>query len=323
MVMLRRRKVMAAKIESTVGTAETLAAADGAFNIYNAGIQATPAFEQREGQNSFGYLSSQRGPKIGEATFRTMLEWDGSGTEPSWAETFFPACGWVNSSGTYTPRSEAPGSNVKTLTIGTYQDDGNSGIVFKSIKGAVGNFQITLPTGRPGFIDWTFTGVYVEDPGSVSAIAPTYPSDTQLRFSGGLAEWNGVNMCVEQAVINSGNEIQPIFCPTGDGYSHYIISNRRPTITANPEAVTRSTQDRWTAMLENLNEYALELDCGGPSGTSSDAVLSFDAPKAQIISMSEATRENLVTDEIEWQCNKNGATADQELSIVFTPLVDA
>jgi hypothetical protein len=48
-------------------------------------------------------------------------------------------------------------------------------------------------------------------------------------------------------------------------------------------------------------------------------VLSFDAPKAQIINSQEGDRNGIVIDSLELQCNKNGATHDQELQIIFTP----
>ena len=311
MSLLRRKRVLAAKIETTIGTAEVLAGADGAMNVYNPIIQQNVAFEEREGQGGFGYLSSVPGGYTGTATFRTYLEWDGTATEPAWADTFFPACGWVKSGQVYTPRSEAPGTNVKTLTIGCYVDG-----IFKRLHGCMGSFVVNLPTGRNAFIDWTFMGVLTE-PSAVALIAPTYPTDKPLRYAGGLAEWNDVNLCVESAVITSGNNVIMRECPTTDaGYIAAIVTNRRPTISVNPEASTIATQNRWNAFLEQT-EYALELDVGGPT----NAVLSFDAPKAQIINLQEGNRNDIVTDEIEFQCNKNGATHAQELSITFTAAV--
>jgi len=308
MPLLKRKRVLAAKIETTIGTAESLAAADAAMNVYNPMIQAQVEMEPREGQGGFGYLSSIAAGRIGVATFRTYLEWDGTATEPTWADTFLPACGWVKSGGTYTPRSEAPGTNVKTLTIGCYVDG-----VFKSIAGAAGKFTVTLPTGKSGYIDWEFTGV-LQAYSDVALITPTYPTAKPLRFAGGLAEWNDVNLCVSQATIDSGNEVVMRECPTTDaGYISAIITDRKPRITLDPEAVTVASQDRWAAWLEST-EYALELDVGGPT----NSVLSFDAPKAQIINSQEADRGKLVTDQLEFACNKNGATHDQELSIIFT-----
>lgn len=315
--MLRRKRVLAAKIESVPGTAESLAGTDAAFNIYNPMIQPNFPFETREGQGGFGYLPSVVGGKSGTATFRTMLEWDGSDTEPSWADTFFPACGWVKSGGTYTPRTEAPGSNVKTLTIGVYADG-----KLRRLAGCMGSFVVTLPTGRPGFIDWTFTGAWVGETDQ-AIITPTYPTALPMRFASGAAELNDVVLRIESATINSGNEVVLREDPATDsGFFTALVTNRRPTVTLNPESVTVATQDRMGILLAST-EYALELDVGGPEGTSSDAVLSFDAPKAQIINNQEGDRNAINIDQLEMQCNKNGATHDQELSIVFTPLVNA
>src|SRR5690606_25771043 len=136
-----------------------------------------------------------------------------------------------------------------------------------------------------------------------------------LRYAGGLAEWNDVNMCVEQATINLGNTVIMRECPTTiAGFISAYITDRVPTVSINPEAATIAAQDRWAAWLAST-EHALELDVAGPD----ESVLSFDAPKAQIINNQEGDRNGLVIDDIEMQCNKNGATHDQELSISFTP----
>lgn len=315
MPLLKRKRVLAAKIETTIGTPISLSSADAAMNVYSPMIQANVEMEEREGQGGFGYLPSIAGARTGTATFRTYLEWDGSATEPAWADTFLPACGWVKSGQVYTPRSEAPGSNVKTLTIGCYVDK-----LFKSISGAMGTFVVTLPTGKSGYIDWTFTGVW-QEPSDVAIITPTYPTAKPLKYTSGLAEWNDVNLCVSQVTIDAGNEVIMRECPTtAAGYISAIVTNRKPKITADPEASTVAAQDRWAAWLSST-EYALEIDVGGPAGGSSDAVLSFDAPKATITNLQEADRGKFVTDQLEFACNKNGATHDEELSITFTALV--
>lgn len=315
MPLLSRKRVLAAAIETTVGTAESLDATDAAFNVYDASIQPTIPMDTREGQGGFGMLSAVPGTRLGTAKFRTLLQWDGTATEPSWADTFFPACGWVKSGQVFTPRSEAPGTNVKTLTIGSYIDG-----VFKSIAGAMGKFTVTLPTGKVGYIDWEFMGVW-QAPTDVALITPTYPTDEHLRFAGGLAEWNNVNLCISQAVIDSGNEVIMRECPTSvGGFISALVTNRAPKITVDPEATVVATQDRWAAWLAQT-EYLLELDVAGPAGGSSDAVLSFDAPKAQVMNNQEGNRNNIVTEQVEFACNKNGATHDEELQITFTALV--
>ena len=101
MTMLKRKRVFAAKIEATPGTAESLTNTEGAFNAYNVMAQATIAMEEREGQGGFNYLSAVPGAYGGTLSFRTDLGWDGTSTEPTWASVLLPACGWVDTSGTF------------------------------------------------------------------------------------------------------------------------------------------------------------------------------------------------------------------------------
>lgn len=307
MPLLKRKRVFAAKVEATVGTAESLTASEGAFNAYGTIVQGTVNVEEREAQGSFNRLTGVAGARTGTATFRTDLGWDGTATMPSWADILFPACGWVESSQVYTPRTEAPGSNVKTLTVGCYQDG-----KFKSIAGAVGNFRIVLPAGRMAYIEWTFTGVW-QEPSDETIIAPTYPTAFPLKFSSSTATFNSVGMKVESINIDSGNTVVMRECPTTEaGYISGIITDRYPKVTANPESVLASTQDRFADWVDS-SEAALSIVVDGPS----DSTVTLSAPNAQILNNQEADRNNLEIDQVEFGCNKNGTTADQELSITF------
>jgi len=308
MPLLDRVSVLAAKIETTIGTAISLAGADATFNVYGAKIVADIEAEEREGQGGFDYLSSVAAGRKGRITFRTNLQWDGTATEPSWAETFLPACGWVKSAQVYTPRSEAPGSNVKTLTIGKYVN----GTLFQLV-GCMGTGKVTLPAGKTGYIDWEFFGVWAGRT-DATILAPTYPTDLNLRWSGGVSQWNDVDMYASTATIYLGNTVYVReFAGTSSGYHSAIVTTRKPMVTIDPEAVTVAAQDRWGKWLD-YSEHALELHCNGPT----NSMLQFDAPKAQIVGLSEGVRERLVTDDIEFQCNKNGATHDESLKITFT-----
>jgi hypothetical protein len=64
----------------------------------------------------------------------------------------------------------------------------------------------------------------------------------------------------------------------------------------------------------DMSEHSITWDLDGPTNSK----ITIACPKAQIIGVTEADRENMVTDEIEWQANRNGSTADQECSITFT-----
>lgn len=307
MPLLKRKRVFAAKIESTIGTAESLTSADGAFNVYDLMIQPTIAVEDRPAQGSFNQLPGTPGARLGTATFRTDVGYDGSAI-PTWASVLLPACGWVNSSGTFTPRSEAPGSNVKTVTIGGYVDG-----VFKTIYGAVGDWRAICPNGRLASIEWTFQGLWGA-PTDVALISPTYPTETALRYAAATSTFNAASLCVENITFSAGNTIKMIECgDSATGFKHAIITDRRPMVTANPEATLVATDNRygdWLASTEG--ELSVELD--GPS----TSTVEFNAPKAQIRNSQEGDREGLVIDDVEWSCNRNGTTDDEELQLVFT-----
>ena len=79
------------------------------------------------------------------------------------------------------------------------------------------------------------------------------------------------------------------------------------------DGVLVATQDRYGKLLD-MSEHILTFDLDGPTNSK----ITIAAPKAQIVSITEGDRENMVTDEIEWQANRNGSTPDEECSITFT-----
>jgi len=305
MPLLKRIRTIAVKVESVIGTAEALTAAEGAFNAYNVMAQPTPAFEQREAQGQFGVLSAVPGPVSGTVSFRTELGYDNTNI-PAWASVLFPACGYVNSTGTFTPRSVAPGASVKTVTIGCYVNG-----LFKSIAGAVGNFKLIFPTGKMAYIDWTFTGIWqaVTD---TAIIAPTYPTLTTeppLRAANMTTTFNTVAFCSAEISFDSGNKTTLIQCQSGNGLKNALIVDRSPIFTSDPESLLVATQDRYAPLL-TTTEQALSLAIG--------TAITITVPKAQLVDNQEGDREGIVIDQLTWQGNKNAANLDQDVSIVFS-----
>lgn len=313
MTLLRRIGVLLAKIETTPGTDASASGTDGACNFYNVSITPNIGMVTREGQGGFGKLSSVPEGFGCTLSFRTYLEWDGTSTEPFWADVLLPACGWVKDTNTFTPRSEAPGSNVKTLTFYHFLNGKR-----RKVFGAAGSFSFHAPTGQPAYFDWTFTGVWGGE-ADAAIVTPTYPTDLPIR-STGVTELGDVGLCASEVVIDAGNSVILRECSTNvsgqlrAGYESAIITDRTPTISVDPEAKLVATRDAYGAWIA-MTEATWELDIAGPT----NSLITFDAPKAQIISNADGDRNGLAIDTLQLQCNKNGATHDQELSIVFTP----
>jgi hypothetical protein len=306
MPLIKKLQVFAAKIETTPGTAIALANADGAYNAYDIKIDPNIAVTLRETGGGFGRQTGVPGPYPGSMSFKTDLAWSGTGL-PAWASTLLPACGYVESSQVFTPTSEAPGTNVKTVTIGVY--DGRK----KFLAGAVGNFKITFPNADMVTIEWEFQGVW-QEPIDATILTPTHPDDTAARFGEATLTYNSVTQCVENVVFDAGNVITRLQCPTSKaGYKYAVITDRMPKLTLSPEAQLVADEDKFGDFIA-ANEYAFSCVATGAS----DSTFTLAAPKAQITSMSDADREGILVDDIELACNKNGTTQDEEVSLTFT-----
>jgi hypothetical protein len=313
MVLLKRKRILAAKIETTTGTAETLAAADAAFNAYNVTIQTDIEKTPREGQGSLGHLFSATGGHKGKVTFSIDLGWDGTSTEPAWADTFLPACGLVKSTNTFRPSSTVPISPglTKTLTIGVYEDG-----IFKSIRGASGNMKLNCEAGKMVTAEFEFSGIWVA-PTDVALITPTYPVVAPLRYARGVTTFSGAALQCQTVTLDLANTVtyrESVSATSESGYISTVITNRRPTVTVNPEAKLVAGRDDFGQFLAST-EAALVFEIGGP--TTSKIV--FTAPKASLESIAEGDRNMLQTNELTFLCGQNGSTADQEIELVFTP----
>ena len=104
MPLLRRRSVFAAKVEGTIGTAETLTGSEGVYNARDFEIQPTIGMTRREGQGGFNYLPSVPEGMIGTCKIVHDLAYDGTNI-PTWASVLLPACGWVDTAGVFSPVS--------------------------------------------------------------------------------------------------------------------------------------------------------------------------------------------------------------------------
>lgn len=307
MPLLRRKAVFAAKVETTPGTAESLTAAEGVFNARDFIIQPSIAMTRREGQGGFNYLPSIPEGMMGTCTIVHDLTYNGTDI-PTWASVLLPACGWVDSAGTFSPKTEAPGSNVKTLTIGHYKDGKRA-----LLSGAMGTFTITCQTGKVAYITFTFTGKYSTNETDTAIIAPTYPTASPLRFAAGALTWNSVSLCTSSVTVDAGNSVIMRECVNAtdrSGYVSALVTNRAPIITADPESVLVATQDRDAKWLTWAPEaFSMQIGAAGASVT-------IAAPEAQLENKQQGNRSDLMTDDLTWLATA-GSSVDTELTIAF------
>jgi len=307
MPLLRRKSVFAAKIESTIGTAESLSGTEGVYNAEEFIIQPNIAMTRREGQGGFNYLPSIPEGMTGTCTVKMGMSYNGTDI-PSWASVLLPACGWVDSAGTFSPKTEAPGTNVKTITIGHYKDGKRT-----LLSGAMGTFKIMCETGKTAYIQFTFTGKYSSNETDTALITPTYPTVLPLRFAAGALIWNSVALCTSKVEVDAGNSVIMRECVNASDRSGYIsalVTNRVPIITADPESVLVATQDRDAKWLTSTPE-AFSMQIG-----SSGSAITIAAPKAQLENKQQGNRNDMLTDDLTWLATA-GSSVDSELTIAF------
>lgn len=310
MTLLRKVRVLAAKLESTSGTAESLAAADGKFNAYNIEIQPTIEYIERIGQNSFSAIDGAVGTRGGTVNFTIQLEGDGSGGIPDWAETFLPACGMVATAQVYAPKSESAGSNVKTLTIGVYENG-----LLKMIKGSAGTMSIAGAAGKPLEATFSFTGVWVT-PTDAAAVTPTYPSAAIFRTIDADTLIGGAAVtCWEAFSIDLANEVflRPCADSTdGSGYSAAVVVGRAPVGQLNPEASLVAADPIYTTFAAGtISAFAMDF------ANSTDKV-AFSAPAIQRTNVQEVDRGGVQADTIDFRMLRSAAIGDDELTITFS-----
>jgi hypothetical protein len=307
MPLLRRRAVFAAKVEGTIGTAESLTGAEGAFNARDFTIQPNVPITRREGQGGFNYLPGIAEGMQGTCTVTMDMAYDGT-TVPTWASVLLPACGWVQTTGVFSPLSEGPGTNVKTITIGHYKDGKRA-----LLSGAMGTFKIMAPTGKMASIEFTFTGKYSTNETDTALIAPTYPTTLPLRVAAGALTWNSVALCTSNVEVDAGNSVIMRECMNAtdrSGFVSAIVTNRQPVITADPESELVATQDRDALWLTSSPQaFSMQI---GVAGTS----ITVAAPKAQLENKQQGNRNDMMTDDLTWLATK-GSAADTELTITF------
>lgn len=290
-----RLSVLLAKTEGTKGTAETPTGSDGAFNVFD--MDLTPNIEtvDRPQQGSADYLPHSHGPRLGTCTFRLQLHGLGaSGAVPAWATTFLPACGWINTAGTFT-RSLAV-ADQKTLTFRLYRNG-----MYQLLTGAAGTFTITARNGAPSDINFTFTGKYgVEADGSNPT--PTFPTVMPPRGMT-TATLAAAAVKFSTLTLDAGGVVSPIADPTDTtGIQYAAITDYDSQATFDPEAKLVATRPDFNNFINSTEQQIIATVNGGANNT-----ITLTAPKFQIASLPFGTRDNILTRQLAGRCN-NGFT---------------
>lgn len=300
MPLNRRRSIVAAKTEGAVGTPETLAAANAAFNVYNAEITPDITTNKREGQGSFSQLVAVPAGRMARMTFETDLY-----VSAAWASVLLPACGFtVATGGVWTPSSDS--SDWSTCTLGRWIE----GKLF-TMAGCMGTFSLVYNTGQATRVRWEFMGVW-QAPSDTAMIAPTYPTAASAapRFASATLTYGGSNVHkITTMTVAINNEVTVLEDPAqAAAYHRAWITGRNVEITLDPEEALVATHDPhaiWVAQTEAA------LACTYAS------TLALSVPKLQYINVQPGDRNSVSVHQLTAQANRSAAAGDDEISITI------
>lgn len=309
--MQERRTQVAAKLEGTEGTAEALAAAD-ALLIKAASF--TPEIMMNERPYATGSLSpfsSVPGMRSAKLEFDVALVGSGTpGTPPEFGD-LLKACGFeetivADTSVTYTPISDV----IPSLTLGLYEDN----TVVTKLWGARGNVQFPLVTGEICWAHFAFTGADFSVVDGVQLSGMTYNFTVPQPFINASFSIGGYSALCGKITVDMGNTVE--LTPNSSTPSGYVagkISDRKPTLSIDPEKVAVASHDfygRWRSGATG----ALSAVLGSTAGN----ICTITAPAVQYTKIGESTRNSLRTLGIDCLLCRNTSAGDDELSIAFT-----
>lgn len=308
MPLLYRKKTLAIKAEGTYGTVETLTAAE-CHRVMDATFEVDSTVINRE--KSTGGMGTDVGVPVGAKLmlgFKNLAHGDGSTGDPAWAAALFPSCGMIQSSSSYATSIIAAAQASWTGLSAAMNRDGRRLIG----RGGMGNLKQTWTAGKPVEFNWEYILAAVANPtlrtdtaqlSSItfeSAVPPIYQGSGSLSI-GGVTTHK-----ISRAEIDLNN--QPFAREDPNAVGGYIggyIQNTSPSIKLDTEAVAVATKDWGTAYFAG-SEITIILVANGGTGNTITAT----ATACQLKSYpKEADRNNLLTDNLEFQVNGTFTTA--------------
>jgi len=292
-----KRSCIAFKIEGTPGTAETLTAAEAAFNAYEHSAVANVPMGIREGQLAFSGLLAIPGTRSATMSFQTDLY-----TAPAW-ESMLGACGMTQGSPDIWTANSAS-ANMSTATIARYMD----GKVYR-MKGAMGTFSLQFRPGQVTRVLWTFTGVIDSWGSDATLLAPTLPltAASAPRYASSTTTVGAVTLFFGALDINKNNTVTLLEDggTTANGLYRAWLQDGIVGGSIDHEEALASARDDFSFWL-TPTEKALSI---------AYASMSVSIPNLQYLNLPQGVRNGASVLNATWQANRAASAGDDELVI--------
>lgn len=294
MPLLSRKRLLLAKLETTVGTDPTPVVGSDAILVRN--IEVTPLEVDTVNRELIRPFLGQADQLLAQQrvliNFEVELAGSGSaGTAPAYGP-LLQACRCTETVVSSTSVTYAPNSDATPKSVTIYFN--NDGVLHKA-TGCRGTFTLNAEVGAIPFISFEMTGVF-NAPSDVSISAPTYANQAApLVFKNGNSSSFQVfsySGAVQSLSFELANEV--IYRELVGGTKSIDVVNRAPSGECVIEATTIATKDFFTAATGSstgnltfqhgstagniVTFTAGQIDLGGPSYSDQDGIQMLTLP---------------------------------------------
>lgn len=181
--------------------------------------------------------------------------------------------------------------------------------------GCRGNLRWRLEAKQPSRFDFSFKGDTHSIVDQSATTGATFPSTSVLQFANAVALIDGTYRVPVGAIeLDMGNAVNERRDPNAvSGCRSYVISDRDPTITMDPEMVLSGAYDYY-AKWRNATSISLWASLGRTAGNR----MTLHVPNLQIVSIADGDRDGLWTASITAKCRRVDDAGDDELYIAMT-----
>jgi hypothetical protein len=287
--LLDRKRVVEVKIEASKGTAETSALLP--MFCFDAKIETAAEFIDRKGTGAFmGHnFAGIIGDEVGVFSARIECRGNGSNALDVALAAVLTSCGFTNVAEVYSPSATIAAQ--KTLTVEVHEDG-----LLKILSGAMGNVVFSGEQGNQVFAEVEMLGAYsaVTDE-AVPAFAPS--TEVPPIMGSGVMTLGGDSVLIQAFGVDMGNVVTLRAGATA-GALYYVITDRDPVITMNPEQDLVANHD-YDGFRTGRTTKAFTLGIGSGAGK----LVTFAAPAVQTRTLAAGEREGLMMYDYTGQCN--------------------
>lgn len=278
---LWKRAQVAAKIEASEGTPETLAAADADIMAENVSVTPEVPYTPREvaAETFSKFCGTVGGPRLMRIGFDVKLAGSGTNDVPASFGKLLRACGIAETINATTDVDYDPattGNESITLAVKVGDAAGTTGKTYQ-IHGARGNPRFQFVTNEPGMISFEFLGVYSEPADAALFSGITREQTCPAPLLGGTFTLDADALKFKTFEMDLGNVLTPREAPaSAEGVFSVAITDRVVTGSIDPEDEDTTTHN-YFAIATGQTQVALALAYGGGAGNN----FSLSAGKVQ------------------------------------------